>query len=108
MKRGIKNNVSSLFQGNMKCKMDCPVAEAFDFQEHMLICQRLLPRLYKTQQDSLTEVKYADIFGSLEEQKQIVSIFDSMLNIGQIYWRAYQWAQTLDLSLQLPPYNCMI
>ena len=72
---------SSLFQGNMKCKIDFPDTKAIDCQEHLLSCQRLQPKLCKTQQVILKEVKYADIFGCLEEQKQIVSIFDSLLNM---------------------------
>ena len=83
MTRGLKNNFPSLFRGNLKCKLNCPDLDAIDCQEHLLSCQSLTTRLSSEQQDSLKGLKYSNIFGSTEEQIQIVRIFASLLEIRE-------------------------
>ena len=76
--RGIKDNFHSQFK-DLSCPLQC--LKEIDTQQHVLQCRGLLPRLEESQQLLLTTVKYSDIFGSIDEQAQVVGIFLEFLKI---------------------------
>jgi hypothetical protein len=71
MTRNIKNNFSSMFQNDMKCKLKC-LPEAIDSQSHLLRCPKVLEELEPAELESVKVVQYSDMFGSLEQQRKVV------------------------------------
>ena len=61
---------SSVFGTNPRCSMNCNDLEAIDNQYHILQCQVLFENLNPEEKISASEVKYDDIFGSLEGAEQ--------------------------------------
>ena len=78
MTRGVKSNFSSMFRGDMSCKLKCGITEAIDNQEHLNSCPRILSNM---QGDQHLSVKYDDIFGSLAEQREAVKVLARILEI---------------------------
>ena len=78
MTRGVKCNFSSIFRGDLGCKLKCDIPEALDSQEHLNSCPRILSKM---QGDQHLSFKYADIFGSLGEQRQAVEVLARILEI---------------------------
>ena len=78
MTRGNKNDFPSLFKGNMNCKLNYQDLETIDCQEHILLCKTLIASI--KQQVILKEVKYSDLFGNTEKQRNVFQIYISLLN----------------------------
>ena len=83
MTKNIKSNFSSQFGSNPRCSMKCNDLEAIDNQNHILQCQVLLEKLSPEEKLSASQVKYNDIFGSLEEQSKVVLVLARMLDIRE-------------------------
>ena len=77
--KGVKDNFHTQFQDNLSCPFQC--YNESDTQQHLLLCQGLIPSLTVNQKDLLKLVKYSDIFGSIEEQVNVVGIFQVLLKI---------------------------
>ena len=71
MVRNIKQNFSSLYQQNLGCKMNCEDPNPIDSQPHLLQCEELAKFLSSDEVMRAKCVKYADIFISLEEQREV-------------------------------------
>ena len=78
MTRGVKCNFSSIFRGDLGCKLKCDIPEALDSQEHLNSCPGILSNM---KGDHNLSVNYADIFGSLGEQRQAVEVLARILEI---------------------------
>ena len=83
MTKGFRSNFSSIFKGDMRCKLNCKDLEAVDSQNHLLECGELLEKL--TPQDLITAegVEYHDIFGTLELQGKAVLVLARMLELRE-------------------------
>ena len=80
MTRNIKANFSSLFKENLLCKLKCQ-EKSEDTQQHLLSCSQLLKSLTLTERESTNAVSYNDLFGSLEQQRQVVQVLARLLEI---------------------------
>ena len=83
MTRNLKSNFSSIFKGNMKCQLKCKDLEANDCQSHLLKCQTLLEKLSPEEQVDASRLEYDDIFGTLEQQCNIVPVLSRMLEVRE-------------------------
>ena len=83
MIRNIKQNFSSSYQHNLKCKMICNDSNAIDSQFHLLNCTVLRMLLSEEERKRATSVKYDDIFGSLKEQREAVVILSRLLEVRE-------------------------
>ena len=73
----VKNNFSSKFLNNLLC----PLCENDrDDQTHLLECTELQSRI-NSRELSKGKVKYNDIFGEVDEQKEATQLFLQLLNI---------------------------
>jgi hypothetical protein len=81
MTRNLKSNFSSIFKGNMRCRLNCEDQEANDCQSHLLDCQTILENLSPEEQIGASRLKYNDIFGTLEQQGKIVPVVSRMLEV---------------------------
>ena len=85
MTRNIKQNFSSSYQNNLKCKMICNNPDAIDSQCHLLNCSMLRMLLGEEERKRADSVKYDDIFGSLMEQREAVVIFSRLLEVREAH-----------------------
>ena len=76
MTKGFKSNFSSMFKGDMGCKLNCNIIDALDNQKHLLEYPIILSKYAIGQ---ATSAKYDDIFGSLEEQRQVTLVLAKAL-----------------------------
>ena len=83
MTRNLKSNFSSIFKGNMRCRLNCEDQEANDCQSHLLDCQTILENLSPEEQNGASRLKYNDIFGTLEQQGTIVPVLSRMLEVRE-------------------------
>ena len=79
MTKDIKNNFSSIYKGNMACRLKCSDPNAIDSQQHLLLCSALTDNITKEQ----NHIKYEDIFGSLEQQREAVLLLAKLLEARQ-------------------------
>ena len=71
-----QKQISSMFKGDMGCKLNCNIIDALDNQKHLLECPIILSKYASGQ---ATSAKYDDIFGSLEEQRQVTLVLAKAL-----------------------------
>ena len=83
MTKNIKQNFSSFYQQNLKCKMNCNDPNAIDSQCHLLNCTVLSKLLSEEESIRAKGVKYEDIFGSLKEQREAVVILARILKVRE-------------------------
>ena len=79
MTKDIKNNFSSIFKGNRACRLKCTDPNAIDSQQHLLMCSVLKENITKEQ----NHIKYEDIFGNLEQQREAVLLLAKLLEARQ-------------------------
>ena len=92
-----------MFSGNLKCKLNFPDLDTIDCQEHLLSCQSLTARLSSEQKDKLKGLKYSNIFGSTEEQIQIVWIFARLLEIREELLESLPVGQNIGPNIEVAP-----
>ena len=83
MTRNIKQIFSSLYKPNLQCKINCEDSNAVDSQPHLLQCKELAKLLSVEENSSIKGVKYEDIFGSLEEHKEVVVVMARLLEVRE-------------------------
>jgi exonuclease III len=79
--KGIRGNFSRLYKGEIQCPFECPQAK--DTQEHIIICGPIIAKLNRRQKLKLENTKYSDLFGSVEEQYKITTLYKTLLQIRQ-------------------------
>ena len=79
--RNLRSNLSSIFKGNMKCKVSFKDLEANDCQSHLLTCQTWLENSGPEPHFGASKLEYEDIFGTLEQQGKIVPVVSRMLEV---------------------------
>ena len=79
--RGIKDNFHNQYKEDLSCPLQC--LNSSDTQEHVLFCQGLIPHLTEDQKLKLATVRYQDIFGTLDQQINIVGIYLTLLRIRE-------------------------
>ena len=79
MINNIKGNFSSLYRGNMECKLKCHQGE--DIQSHLLDCSVIKGQLGETEQEKVKSVLYDHMYGTLEQQREVVLVLGRMLEI---------------------------
>ena len=63
--------------------MNCTDLNALDSQAHLLQCKELA-KLLSDEENLMTKgVKYEDIFGSLEEQREVVVVMARLLEVRE-------------------------
>ena len=70
-----------MFNGDNACALKCP--NKIDSQEHMLVCDGIIPHLNINQKENLDHVKYEHIFGNNDEQLKITQVFQVLLKIRE-------------------------
>ena len=80
MVRGIKKNFSSLYRENLSCPLACG---GVDEQQHLLCCPVLLAQLTIAEEQQLNMVEYDDIYGSVEEQIDVIVILSKQLEVRE-------------------------
>ena len=80
---GIKGNFSSINKENMSCPLLCDQTKPQDDQQHILVCKKLLEQLSSKDLQATTHSVYNYMYGSLEEQKSIVSTFRTLLKVRE-------------------------
>ena len=63
----------------MECKLKCQQGE--DIQSHLLDCSVIQGQLGKTEQEKVKSVLYDHIYGTLEQQREVVLVLGRMLEI---------------------------
>ena len=81
--RGIKGNFSSINKEDMSCPLFCDNIKPQDDQPHILVCKKLLGQLSSKDLEATTLSEYNHIYGSLEEQKSVVSTFRTLLKVRE-------------------------
>ena len=79
--RGIKDNFHSQYKNDLSCPLQC--LNSSDTQEHVLFCQALVPHLTEGQKLKLASVRYSDIFGTLDQQIDIVGMYLTLLRVRE-------------------------
>ena len=89
-----------MFRGDLGCKLGCQ-QDAIDCQSHTLSCHKVLEKLTPDELKSLKDVKYSDIFGSLEEQRKVAWILILVMEIRNemLETNSLPVGLSLDLSL---------
>ena len=89
-----------MFRGDLGCKLGCQ-QDAIDCQSHTLSCQKVLEKLTPDELKSLKDVKYSDIFGSLEKQRKVAWILILVMEIWNemLETNSVPVGLSLDLSL---------
>ena len=77
----MKNNFHNLFKGDNACPFKC--TNKIDSQEHILKCDKIILHLDKTQQESLDNVKYEDLFGNFNEQFNVTKVFQALIKVRE-------------------------
>ena len=83
MTKNIKSNFSSLHRDNLYCKMKCQEPGIEDNQSHILQCQVLQKYLNSEQAAQTKNVKYNDLFESLEKQREVALVMSRLLQIRE-------------------------
>lgn len=81
MIKNVKANFSSINRNNMWCKLKCQDEKEIDSQQHLLGCKVLLKELKDQERESLSNVVYDFLFGSLEQQRQVALVLGKLLEI---------------------------
>ena len=76
--KDIKNNFSSIFKGNMACRLKCSNPNAIYSQQYLILCSALTEHITKEQ----GHIKFVDIFGSLKQQREPVLLLAKLLEAG--------------------------
>ena len=63
----------------MACRLKCADPNAIDSQQHLLLCSALKENISKEQD----HIKYEDIFGSMEQQREAVLLLAKLLEARQ-------------------------
>ena len=63
--------------------MNCEDRNAIDSQPHLLQCEELVKFLSSDEVMRAKCVKYADIFGNLEEQREVVGVMARLLEVRE-------------------------
>ena len=79
--RGIKANFSSHYKNNLSCALLCGNKTQIDDQQHLLQCVLILVKLSSSDLKTLNNVKITDIYGTVQQQKSVVSIITRLLEI---------------------------
>ena len=98
--RGIRSNFSQLYKNNTNCPLKCWSPEESplkDTQEHLMVCQKIE---INTNNVSKEKIKYHDIYGNVNKQKEIVTLYKQLLDERNIQMEALLpvGEQTLDPS----------
>ena len=80
MTRDIRSNFSSMYGQNLSCPLKC---DAVDSQSHLLVCPVLLAELDSSEEETARSVHYNDIYGSLEQQREVVLVLMRLLDIRE-------------------------
>ena len=81
MTRGIRKNFSSMYFGKTTCQLlDCSEE---DDQRHLMTCQALQAYLSQSEKVKLSQIKYDDIFGPIEKQREAAEILTRLLEIRE-------------------------
>ena len=72
-----KDNFHSLYGKTHMCKC----GKAIDTQSHALACELVKRELTQNELDILNNVKYSDLYGSMDQQYSITKIFQRILQI---------------------------
>ena len=75
--RGFKKNFATAYTGNIMCPL-CEQTE--DSQEHVLNCHVLKEHMSDEHKLAAAKATYADIYGTIEEQQNIASVFLSAVH----------------------------
>ena len=78
--KGIRDNFHNYYTGNLSCPLKC-LQGPLDSQEHLLCCDKVTSLLSDSQKLLLGKVKYNDLFGTVEEQATVTSVFLILLRI---------------------------
>ena len=78
--KGIRDNFHTYYTGNLSCPLKC-LQGPLDSQEHLLFCDKVTSLLSDSQKLLLGKVKYNDLFGTVEEQATVTSVFLILLRI---------------------------
>ena len=73
----VKNNFSSKYKNNLLCPL-CIMS--IDDQPHILNCS-VLKRKFRSNEAAKYSIKYEDIFGDIQKQKQVTHLFSQLLKI---------------------------
>ena len=82
-KKNIKSNFSSLYKDNICCKMKRQEPGNDDSQFNLLQCQVLKKHLNSEQAAQTKNVKYNDLFESLEKQREVALVMSRLLQIRE-------------------------
>ena len=72
-----KDNFHSLYGKTPMCKC----GKSVDSQKHVLACELIKQELNDSEKILISEVQYSDIFGSEDQQLNIVKMFQRILKI---------------------------
>ena len=75
----VKRNFSNMYKQNLNCTFGCETEES---QEHQLECESILDKL-EDEKFLLAELEYADLFGILQKQEEIIQIFSKILKVRE-------------------------
>ena len=73
------DNFHSLYGKTPPCKTLC--GENIDSQSHALACKSVLRKLTQTEVNLIKQVEYSDLFGSVDQQYQITSIYKRIIEV---------------------------
>ena len=70
--KGLRDNFHKYYTGNVSCSLKC---SQLDYQEHLLCCVNVTSLLSDSQKLLLGRVNYNDLFGTVEKQATVTSVF---------------------------------
>ena len=73
--KNLKKQLPHALQGDNTCP------NKKNSEEHILKCDKIILHLDKTQQKSLDNVKYEDIFGNFNEQFNMTKVFQALIKV---------------------------
>ena len=74
--RGFRENFSQMYFGDIQCRL---CNSASDSQNHLMLCPVLKDHFSWDQ-----NIKYTDIYGTLEEQVKVTSVFSSLMEVRDL------------------------
>jgi hypothetical protein len=77
-----KDNFHSIYGKTHMCKC----GKAIDTQSHALACELVKRELTQNELDILNNVKYSDVYGSVDQQYSITKIFQRILQIRDTFF----------------------
>ena len=92
-----ESNFWKHFKGDIKFPFQC--LNQVDSEEHIFFCKGLVSQLKRNQKTLLESVRYTDIYGAIEEQFWVTSIFLVLMRIRTRLLHKDQqpaWAKILD------------